>query len=513
MADVLAAADVRRPVPVSPLFLTVLVIAACGLIYELGAGALASYVLGDSVLQFSTVIGAYLSALGIGAWLSRFVDRDLARRFVEVELAVALVGGFSVPVLFLAFGHLAFFRVVLYSVVIAVGTLVGLEIPLLMRILAGRIELRELVARVLSVDYAGALFASVLFPVFCVPQLGLTRTSLAFGMLNAGVGYWSTFILRDDLERVSRLRARAFVVLVLLLAAFVGADRLTQWAEAGMFSDEIVFAKQSAYQRIVVTRGPAGFQLFLDGNLQFASADEYRYHEALVHPAFAVTDQHQRVLVLGGGDGLALREILKYRGVSHVTLVDLDPAMTELAREFAPLRTLNHDAYADARVKVVHADAMRWLAEHDAGDLYDVVIVDFPDPNNFSLGKLYTTRMYRLIGRRLQPWGVVVVQSTSPLFARRSFWCVAHTVENSGFQVRPYHAYVPSFGEWGFVLAKLTPFAVPRATPPESRFLDSASMAALFVLPSDIHRVPVEENRLDNQILIQYYADEWKKWN
>ncbi|MGZ6141824.1 MAG: polyamine aminopropyltransferase [Myxococcales bacterium] len=493
------------------LFLTVLVIAACGLVYELVAGALASYLLGDSVLQFSTVIGAYLSALGLGAWLSRYLgDRELAARFVDVELAVALVGGASAPLLFLAFGRLGWFRIALYALVIVIGALVGLEVPLLLRILRQKLEFKELVARVLSVDYLGALVGSLLFPILLVPRLGLVRTSLAFGLLNGAVALWTTYLFGGELKRLPALRARCAVVLALLVAGLLSAGRLTSLAEDGMYADEIIFAKQSAYQRIVITRGRAGFQLFLDGNLQFASADEYRYHEALVHPAFAVAEHHAQVLVLGGGDGLAVREILRHPDVERVTLVDLDPAMTQLAHEVPPVRALNGDSLRDPRVRVINADAMAWLA--DASGLFDVAIVDFPDPNNFSLGKLYTTRFYALLRRHLAPGAAVAVQSTSPLFARRSFWCIATTMEQAGFAVRPYHAFVPSFGEWGFMLAKRAPFA-EQSHVLAGKFLDDRTLPTLFALGPDLARVAAEPNRLDNQILVQYYEGEWRRWN
>jgi spermidine synthase len=494
------------------LFLTVLVIAACGLVYELVAGALASYLLGDSVLQFSTVIGAYLSALGLGAWLSRYVaDRDLAARFVDTELAVALVGGASAPLLFLAFAKLGWFRIALYLLVLLIGTLVGLEVPLLLRILRRRLEFKELVARVLSVDYLGALLGSLLFPILLVPRLGLVRTSLVFGLLNGAVALWTTYLFGSELRGLSFLRARCAVVLALLAAAALSAGKITSLAEDGMYADEIIYARQSAYQRIVMTRGRAGFQLFLDGNLQFASADEYRYHEALVHPAFAVAAGASQVLVLGGGDGLAVREILKHPEVQHVTLVDLDPAMTLLAHEVEPVRALNGDSLRDPRVSVVNADAMAWLAEADG--FYDVVIADFPDPNNFSLGKLYTTRFYGLVRRHLATGGALAVQSTSPLFARQSYWCIATTLEKAGFSVRPYHAFVPSFGEWGFMLAKTQPFAEPSHTLPGLRFLDDRTLPGLFALGPDLARVGAEVNRLDNQILVQYYEGEWRRWN
>jgi spermidine synthase len=494
------------------LLVTALIIAVCGLVYELLAGTLASYLLGDSVVQFSTVIGLYLSAMGLGSWISGKLETQVARRFVEVELGVALVGGLAAPALFLAFAHLSFFRGVLYGFVAAVGTLVGLEIPLLLRVLRDQLPFKDLIARVLTVDYLGALLASLLFPLLLVPRLGLVRTGLVFGVLNAAVGLWSTHLLRSVIPRRRDLQIKGLAVLALLAAGVAGADRLTALAEEGMYADEVIFARSSPYQRIVVTRGRAGFQLFLNGNLQFASADEARYHEALVHPAMSLAPGARRVLVLGGGDGLAVRELLKYPGVEEIQLVDLDPAMTGLARSFPLLRELNRDSLFSPRVQVTNEDAYLWLAR-DHGR-FDAAIVDFPDPNNFALGKLYTTHFYRLLRRALRPGAPVAVQGTSPLMARGSYWCVAQTLEAAGFAVRGYHAAVPSFGEWGFLLARDTPFDVPSKLPPvEARFLDDASMAAMFVFPADMARVPAEVNRLDNQVLVQEYEREWKRWN
>ena len=503
----------------SVLFLNVLIIAACGLVYELLAGTVASYVLGDSVTQFSLVIGAYLAALGVGAWLSRFIDADLARRFVEVELCVALIGGCSAPLLFLSFAYLKLFHVALYSIVVAVGILVGLEVPLLMRILKDDLEFKDVVSRVLTFDYLGALLASVLFPLVLVPKLGLVRSSFAFGLLNAGVGLWATYSLRSLIGKgVFGLRVRAVLVIVILSAGLLGSDRLTSLAEDNLYADEILYTKNTAYQRIVVTRGRAGFQLFLNGHLQFSSADEYRYHEALVHPAMLSVPSPQRVLVLGGGDGLAMREILKYPNVREVTLVDLDPDMTKLSARFPLLAALNNNSFSDPRVHVINQDAMTWL--ETPGEAFDVAIVDFPDPNNFSLGKLYTTRFYRLLKKRLAPNARVAVQSTSPLFARTSFWCIMRTMEAAGYSVHPYHALVPSFGEWGFALAKpnqtdaaaLEPFALPDHINLPLRYLDDQTLGALFILGPDMQPISVEVNRLDNQSLVRYYESDWRRW-
>lgn len=489
------------------LFLNVFIIATCGLIYELIAGALASYVLGDSVTQFSTCIGVYLFALGVGAWLSGFLDHGLERGFIETELAVALLGGFSAPLLFLSFSHLAMFRPILYGVVFGVGTLVGLELPLLMRILRDNMDFKDLVARVLTFDYIGALVASLAFPLLLVPRLGLIRTSLLFGILNAVVAMWGTWILQDALKGGARfLRARALIVIVLLTVALVKADAFTTLAEDNLFPAPIVYSETSPYQRIVVTSGLGEFNLYLNGNLQFSSNDEYRYHESLAHPALSAAPSRRRVLVLGGGDGLAVREVLRWDDVQSITLVDLDPAMTSLPASFPPLAELNENSLTDERVRVVNADAMQWLEE--SKDRFDVVLIDFPDPNNYSLGKLYTRRFFRLLRTRLKDDAMVGIQCTSSLFTRQSYWCILRTMEAAGLHVAPYHTPVPSFGVWGFALASPTPFNPPLDCPEDLRFLNPQVMASMFVLPNDLLPQQVEVNRLDNQVLVRYYEEE-----
>ena len=503
--------------PLFLLYLNVLAVATCGLIYELVAGTLASYLLGDSVTQFSLVIGVYLTALGVGAWLSQYIDEKLARTFIEVELALALIGGASAPMLFVAFGWVDWFRVLLFGTVFVIGVLVGLELPLLMRILKEHLDFSDLVSRVLTFDYIGALLASLMFPILLVPYLGLVRTSLVFGALNALVGLWGTYLLRPLLPSrgIGGLRGRAMLAIGLLVVGIIKADALTQWAEEYILETPIVYAEQTRFQRIVVTQDSRGFQLHLNGNLQFNSTDEYRYHEALVHPAMSAFDNvsrspPRRVLVLGGGDGLAVREILKYPSVESVTLVDIDPAMTDLARNLEPLRNLNAASLADRRVTVVNRDAFIWVGESD--EQFDAAIIDFPDPGTYSIGKLYTTRFFRLLQTRLAPDAVVSIQCTSPLVAPQSYWCIVNTMESVGFRIRPYHVAVPTFGVWGFALAggagelSLLP---PPELDGELKFLNNQVLENMFEMPGDLQRVDAELNQLNNQVLVRYYEQEW----
>ena len=503
-----------RRVPL--LFLNVIIIATCGLIYELLAGTLASYVLGDSITQFSLIIGIYLFAMGVGSWFSGYIDKDLARRFVEIELAVAILGGFSAPILFLSFSKLSYFAVVLYGTVFAIGTLVGLEIPILMRILKDELDFKQLVSRVLALDYIGALVASLLFPLFFVPKLGLVRTSLLFGILNAIVGIWGTWLLSNLIKKgaLNYLRVSGFIIIALLGIALIKADSLTSLAEDSLFNDNIIYSQTTSYQRIIVTKGKTGYSLFLNGNLQFNSFDEYRYHEALVHPAMISAAQNpKRILVLGGGDGLALREILKYKSVENITLVDLDEGMTSVSSKVPALAELNNNSFKDSRVSVVNADAFVWLDNNEI-EPFDVAIVDFPDPNNFALGKLYSTRFYNLLKKKLKPDAAVVIQCTSPLMARQSYWCIIKTLESVGFKVKPYLTTVPSFGVWGYALVKLNDFETPTQLPDnlDLKFLNNDSLGTIFKFSSDTNlpNGEIEINRLDNQALVRYYEAEWR---
>jgi spermidine synthase len=490
------------------LFISVLLVAACGLIYELVAGTLASYLVGDSVFQFSTIIGTYLFAMGIGSALSRFLHRGLVHRFVCIELLLGVIGGFSSALLMLAFAFTQGFELILYALVIVMGVLVGLEIPLLMRIVKDRYQFRDVIAHVLTFDYLGALGASLLFPILLVPRLGLVRSAMLFGLINAGVALWSTFLFVSQLPSTRALRAACLVVLCLLGVGMAEARQITATAEDNIYADEIIFARDTHYQHLVLTRFKEDLRLFLNSHLQFSSRDEYRYHEALVHPGLAAVPAPRRVLILGGGDGLAVREILKYPQVESITLVDLDPEMTKMFSSNPMLTKLNASSLLSPRVHVINADAFPWVDSNT--DNFDFIVIDFPDPTNYSLGKLYTTAFYRAAARHLSAQGFMVVQSTSPMFARDSFWCIAQTLKQAGLETYPYHVYVPSFGEWGFILAGTHNYAPPTALPSGLRFINAEALPSLFQFPPDMSPLPMPANQLNSQVLVRTYENDWK---
>ncbi|TBO30332.1 polyamine aminopropyltransferase [Aquabacterium lacunae] len=500
------------------LLASVFVVAACGLVYELAAGALASYLLGDSILQFSTVIGTYLFAMGVGSWLSRHLVDGLVGHFLRIELMVGLFGGLMPAALFVAHaflpvGELWSFRVLLYGAVGLIGVLVGLEIPLVMRILQARFArqhaLKDVVSDVLTFDYLGALVVSLAFPLLLVPHLGVVRTGVFFGLLNVLVAVWALWMFRHEVAAVRRHAATCLLIMGMLVLAMVGAQPLTTWAEDRFYGNGVVLRESTPYQRIVLTGANGSTRLYLNGNLQFAARDEYRYHEALVHPAMSAHGAAQRVLVLGGGDGMAVREVLKHPSVQAVTLVELDPAMTRLFSQQPALVALNRGALRDPRVRVVNADAFTWLQQHD--EVFDVIVIDFPDPTNHAIGKLYTTTFYSLVAEHLSASGFAVVQTTSPLIARQSFWTVASTLEAVDLRTQPYHVHVPSFGEWGFIVASHRPMPDrwPQRLPAGLKFLTPQGAPALFDFPPDMARVQAEPNRLSNQTLVHTFEAEW----
>ncbi len=491
------------------LLATIFLVSTCGLIYELVAGTLASYLLGDSVTQFSTIIGTYLFAMGIGSYLSKFVTKNLELTFIRIELLVGLVGGLSSSILFICFGYGAYFRIILYFLVALTGIFIGMEIPLIMRILKSQSSFKDLVSDVFTFDYIGSLLASIAFPVILVPYLNLTRTSILFGMLNVALALYLIRFFHKKLRNPSVLFAQGVMCAVLLALGFVSSDTIQRMSEEEYHGDGILFATTSKYQRIVITRDRNAYSLFLNNHLQFNSRDEYRYHEALVHPVMTHASSVKNILIMGGGDGFAVREMLKYPQVEHITMVDLDAKMIEIFKTNPVMKQLNASSLSSKKLTVIHEDAFVFLSNPHQKK-FDVVIIDFPDPSNFSIGKLYTTTFYRRLQNVMKPSTLGVVQSTSPLYAKESFWCINSTIKETGLTTRPYHAYVPSFGEWGYVLFSINETLLkPKFTPKNLRFYSENEWHTMQHFPEDMRVQQTIVNRLNNQALIPLFEKEW----
>ncbi|MGC1214248.1 MAG: polyamine aminopropyltransferase [Micromonospora sp.] len=501
--------------------LAVFVCAACGLVYELALVALGSYLIGDAVGQASIVLGVMVFAMGVGALAAKPLQSRAAAAFAAVELALALLGGLSVLGLYAAFAWLDLYGPALVGTAFVLGLLIGAEIPLLMVLLQ---RIREqaaasAVADLFAADYVGALLGGLAFPFLLLPVFGQLKGALAVGAVNAlaGLALVGTVFWRE-LSRRARLAlgAGSVVVALCLGYAWITAQDFELTARQQLYQDPVVHAERSRYQEIVLTRSvrevghsDTDLRLFLNGDLQFSSVDEYRYHESLVHPA--MRGPRGEVLVLGAGDGLALREILKYPDVRRVTVVDLDPAVVRLARTEPQLRELNRNSFADPRVRVLNLDAFGWL--RTAAERFDVVVADLPDPDETATAKLYTVEFYALIRSVLAEGGRLVVQAGSPYFAPRSYWSIEASVREAGFATVPYHVDVPSFGDWGFVLAApgTTPptLALP-ADVPALRFLTPSVLAAATTFPADRARLDVPASTLLQPRVLEYARTEWR---
>ncbi len=508
------------------LLASVFIVASCGLVYELLAAALSSYLIGNSVMQFSIVIGVFMFAMGIGSYLSRYITDHPLTYFVALELVLGTIGGSAWLLLFSVFAFSQAFTPLLIATTLVIGALVGVEIPLVIRILKQNEGFREMISTVMALDYVGALAASLLFPLFFLPHIGLVRTGFLFGLLNIIVAGVAIYRLPGKIQRPVLMRNAAILAGALQIGGVITAGGTTRLIEDHLYQDQILIAEDSLYQRIVVTRWRDDIRLYLNGNLQFSTTDEARYHESLVHPAMSQTPGAKRVLLLGGGDGMAAREVLKYPGVNHIDLVDLDPVITKLFSEHPLLGDLNDGALQDPKVTVRNADAVKFLEE--TNDSWDVILIDLPDPSTPTLARLYSKSFYRLALKHLSQNGSMTTQATSPYYATNAFWCIVETIEAGGrsatkqpLSVTPYHVNVPSFGEWGFVLAKRQTLIAasvsgPTDTPKISvatRFLNDATAQSLFQFPLDISRRPTEVNRLDRPVLVDYYEQGWKSYN
>lgn len=500
------------------LVLAIFIAGLCSLVYELLISTTSSYFLGDSITQFSLTIGVYMAAMGLGSYLSKwFPEGKLVPWFIGVEGLLGAIGGASVPLLYFAFSQVSAgaYQALTLGLTAIIGTLTGFEIPLLARIMKKYYPLRVNLANVMSLDYFGALIATLLFPFLLLPFFGLFRSSVFFGMVNIALGVFILLYFLGHLQRRLTLGLLAFSLLMLSVFGallFWAQPILEEWDSRG-FPHRIVYTQQTPYQQLTLTQNREDFRLYINRIIQFSSVDEYRYHEALGLLPLATAPYAEEVLILGGGEGLLARELLKSPRVKRVTIVDLDAEVFRLGREHPQLRALNASALDDPRVRMVAEDASRFLLETEA--YYDLILADLPDPSNEGVARLYSTYFLGLAKARLTANGVFATQATSPFHTRSAFWCIVETLEAVGFaHVLPYHTYVPSFGDWGFVMAARQPLSLlPFDNALPARYLDSAVVAAMLHFPDDSARPPaLQPNRIDRPVLLDYYLADWERW-
>ncbi|MBH1934615.1 polyamine aminopropyltransferase [Streptomyces sp. AV19] len=457
----------RLPVPAGIgrllVLTTVFICAACGLVYELELVALASYLIGDSVTQASVVLSVMVFAMGVGSLLAKRLRGRAALGFAAVEAVLALAGGLSAMALYACFAWYGRAWPALVGFSLLIGVLTGAEVPLLMTLIQ-RIRRQDAggaVADLFAADYVGALVGGLAFPFLLLPVLGQLTGALVTGAVNAVAGgALVLWLFRGDLSARARWAVLAAngLVLALLALCSVLSDPFERAARQAVYGTDVRVAVRTGMKEVVLTGGAGGGEpaLFLDGRLR-ASGEPSRYHEALVGPAMA--GSHRRVLVLGGGDGIAVREVLRHGGVAAVTVVDPDATVVRLARTDARFVRFNGGAYEDARVAVVHADPFEWLRGRPPavpGRAYDVVVCDLPGPGGTGGAKLYSQEFYGLVARQLGDGGRLVVHAGRMGERAHDLRTVDATVRSVGLCTRPYRS--PGAGEgWAFVLAGRSP--------------------------------------------------------
>jgi spermidine synthase len=488
----------------------------CSIIYELLISTTSSYFLGDSIKQFSITIGVYMASMGLGSFFSRIFQKDLILRFIEVEILLGLIGGASVPILYFVFSDFNYwaFQIVMIGLIVVIGILTGLEIPLLARIMKEYYPLKINLSNVLSMDYFGALVATLLFPFILLPWVGVFLSSLLFGVVNIGIGFLNLWFFKDFIEKRKRIRyllGAASVTLFFILLTVFSNRLLYEWHDR-LYRDRIVFTKTTPYQTLVLTKANDDLRLFINRVIQFSSTDEYRYHESLVHIPMSKAPYKKNILILGGGEALTAREVLKHDDVETVTIVDIDPEMFKLAKEHPELSRLNEKSLDDPRVITVPNDAFVFLQQHP--QIFDVIISDLPDPTNESLARLYSREFFKLVKKRLAPNGVFVTQASSPFHTTKAYWCINENIKAAGFQhTYPYHAYVPSFGDWGFIMANDSGIDTAQFDlGVETSFLSEKTMQRLFHFEKDLEVDTVKVSTLDQPVLLDYYLEEWRRW-
>lgn len=492
------------------LLVSILIVALCGIAYELIISTISSYLLGNSVRQFSLTIGFFMFSMGVGSYLSKLLNNRHIENFITIEVAISLIGGVCSLLLFLAFPFVRpLYEAVMYSLIFLIGALVGMEIPILTTILAQKQSVRDSIANVMSLDYLGALIGSVAFPLLLLPYLGLLRSSFSIGLINILTALVNLLFFKDHIRHFKLLLTISLLSLLLLISFMVYGTRLTSFAEKHLYFDEISYQTQTPYQKITLTRSINGKdeRLYIDGHIQFSSRDEYRYHEALVHPVLSLPGKRERILVLGGGDGLAIREILKYGDIQSIDLVDIDPEMTRLGKENNRLKQLNQNSLSDPKVHIYNVDAFSFI--NKKGPLYDRVIIDMPDPHNEAINKLYSKEFYTMIKKRLSENGYLVSQSASPFFTRRTFWGIEATLNHVFAHTQSYHVTIPAFGIWGFNLASRKQ-ALPEQyhITVETQFLNTEVMQAALIFAKDVAKIKSPVNSIMEPKLYQLYLQD-----
>ena len=421
-----------------------------GVVAEYILATLASYFLPDATVQWTMIISIMLFSMGIGSRLSKYLVKHLLDTFVIIEFILSLLVSFSASIVFVSAGRTIYFGIIIYLLSIMIGLLIGMEIPLVTRINERYEELRLNIANVMSWDYIGSLFGGIFFVFIGMPYLGMDYTPFALGLLSFLVASVIVFRLGDSLKFKKTLKFAFIIVLIIIGLGSYFSKEIIMFGEQKNYKDKIVHVSQSRYQKIVITQKEGFFWLFINGNQQLSSFDEWLYHEPLVHPAMQLSDVRKNILVMGGGDGCAVKEVLKYHEVKSITVIDLDSTMINLSKNHPALLSMNEGSFDNKKVTVHYQDA--FLFDQHTDKKYDLIIVDLPDPRAIDINKLYTVQFYKKLYNLLTPSGVLITQAGSPYFATRAFYCIEKTFQAAGFKPLPLHNQVLTMGEWGWII-------------------------------------------------------------
>lgn len=488
----------------------VFVAGVCSIIYELLISATATYFLGNGVTQFSILIGVYMFSMGIGAYCSKFFKEKSLDFFVGLEIALGLIGGISVPLLYFLFIYVspALLQTACLIIMFVIGLMTGMEVPLLTFMNEDK-EYKDNLSNFLSLDYIGGLIATLLFPFILLPFVGLFYSSLLFGIANILLGLWLS-------QRLLKRRNKTFYFGVAVLVILVGmvfstGSMLKVWEEK-IYKSPIVENIQTPYQKIVVTKNQDEVKLFLNRSIQFSSSDEHRYHEMLVHIPLLLHENPKNVLVLGGGENLASREILKHKGIERIDVVDIDSMMFHLSKTNKYILEINKKASLNPRVNMINDDAFTFLINNQGA--YDVIISDLPDPSVDAIAKLYSKQFFSLAKRSLKKDGIFVTQSGEVYYSNTAFSCIKNTVNAVFPYTKTYQVYIPSFGFWGYTIAKNDDFDIEkhRTLPEEMKYLTDKIFVNSFEMPKDISIVETKINTIDSPIVLDYFLSDWYKW-
>lgn len=341
--------------------------------------------------------------------------------------------------------------------------------------------------------------------------VGPLRAGALLGMATAALsGFCPSLFAFVDGQPIAAPRATRWTAASALLLGGGLLAASQRWVPVGSvpsFVNTVIYAEQGERQSLMVTSGQDALELFVDGRLKVSMVDQRRYFEALVQPVLAASERHDRVLLIGGGSGMAERELLRHDDVGQITVVLLDDALPRLARRLRWTRELSEGALASPKLRFVENEGIVWLSDND--ERFDVIVVDLPDPLDYLDAKSYSVHFYRLLARHLAPGGVAAVQATSAFYSPRTFDAIRASMNAAGLSTREYHAPVPTFGDWGFILGR-SDGVVPRIDAERlSPWLHGVTVQELELLPPDVQPPePSPENLLYDMSMVEIFAEE-----